>query len=731
MLRRILSLAFLVFVFAAPGVLAQSPSGPALPPPPVRWRVLPESPCLDDSVRLEIGWCQRCIRLLHAERTGDASVRISIEPPLAGCSTDSCPMSHTAVQFGTFPPGLHAIQIELVTNLRADSSNTIYARAPFFVRDSCGTGGGGGGGTLPFVDSIDIFGANSPRPCDNDSIRVQLNGRFPNTCYTLRRAELVQPLCFAWPCLPYVRVLVDDRGCVAPPLEPPPCAVNPTVWTTDVLTFGPLPAGAYSLPIQLAVVSCSDSFPTSGYFSGNQAFRVSHCGVPENCVALDFRHGTDCDAEMDSSGHASVVLAEASRIPLAGLQGHFRLSSDALRITKMEPVGAAAGMVLTWSATADGASWVLFSKGAPIPPVAGGDGLHEFLRVGIGPRGTGAPPAQSEIELTEAFASDTVGGYVPQCLVARIPEDFHRGSWARLCLPRPCDANGDGHSDVRDLVLMVRCLHFSCPDSSRFDCDRNGDFGIDDVLCCARRILHRDTHDTTGGRPAPDVHVALGAPHETPSGWVLPVRLSGAASLGGARLEIAYPSDRFTISGLDQTPGAERWLSLWDTDAGAVVLGLLNTQDPITEQVSPDQVELEIRLALRPGSEPGGSVAITASEFSALDGTPLLAKIPGTAIPVVIPPGLALSNAKPNPFSNETHFSLDLDRASQVEVTIHDLGGRRVATLLRGSLPAGRHSMSWNGATERGGRAPEGLYFVKCLANGRVVSQKVAILRQK
>lgn len=733
MMRRIVLAAGFVLAISAPAALAQVATGPATPPPGpitnpfIHWRVLPPNPCPDDSVFLEIEWCSQCVHHVAPQRTGLLSARITHDPAdTLGCAADSCPPSRALLAFGRFPAGPHEIAIELVTAIPAtsglDTIGTAHGTAPFYVRDSCEVGIGN---PLPYLDGVFFAGAHSQVPCPGDSIRVKLFGRFPDDCHFVRRVDLLQPVCVTWPCLPIIRVLVDDGGCLMRP-----CANVVTPWSAELL-LPPLPTGRYMQQVEMAVVTCSDSFPDGGVKSASFPFRVAgaaECGAGGNvCVAFRWAQGAQCDAEFDSSGRASLVMKEVSNAPLAGLQGSFRLSSDALRIEGIEPAGAAAGMLLTWNATPSGADWVLFSKGAPLPPGTPND----VLRVTVGTRPGSAPPASSLLFVTDGFGADSAGALVPAC-----PEIatsvYPPPSAARLCVRRPCDANGDGRSDVRDLVLMVRCLHYSCPDSSRFDCDADGDFGIDDVLCCARRILHRDTHDTTGARPAPDVHVALDAPRETPTGWVLPVRLTGAEALGGARLEIAYPADRFTVSGLEQSPGAENWLSLWDTDSGTLVLGLLNLADPrILAPTTPGEVNLEVRLALRPGSQPGGSVAISAGEFSALDGAPLVAPIEPGAIPVVTPAKLALSSARPNPFSAETRFSLDLDRAAQVEVTVHDLGGRRIATLAHGSLPAGRHAMSWNGASDRGGRAPEGLYFVRCVADGRVVSQKVAILRQK
>src|SRR5690606_40610912 len=49
-----------------------------------------------------------------------------------------------------------------------------------------------------------------------------------------------------------------------------------------------------------------------------------------------------------------------------------------------------------------------------------------------------------------------------------------------------------------------------------------------------------------------------------------------------------------------------------------------------------------------------------------------------------------LSAAGPNPFSARTRFTLALNEAQAVRLTLHDLQGRRIRVLHEGTLAAGR-----------------------------------------
>jgi uncharacterized membrane protein len=74
---------------------------------------------------------------------------------------------------------------------------------------------------------------------------------------------------------------------------------------------------------------------------------------------------------------------------------------------------------------------------------------------------------------------------------------------------------------------------------------------------------------------------------------------------------------------------------------------------------------------------------------------------------------LELSAPRPNPSSATTRLELTLSSASNVDLSIYDASGRRVAVLLQGDLPAGRRSVAWDGRETGGRRVPTGLYFAR------------------
>ena len=89
--------------------------------------------------------------------------------------------------------------------------------------------------------------------------------------------------------------------------------------------------------------------------------------------------------------------------------------------------------------------------------------------------------------------------------------------------------------------------------------------------------------------------------------------------------------------------------------------------------------------------------------------------------------GVELSAPRPNPASGTTRFTLALDAEAAVNVAVHDVAGRRVATVARGTMPAGDHVLTWDGRGD-GGPLGDGVYFVRAVVDGRVMSRRLVLI---
>ena len=82
----------------------------------------------------------------------------------------------------------------------------------------------------------------------------------------------------------------------------------------------------------------------------------------------------------------------------------------------------------------------------------------------------------------------------------------------------------------------------------------------------------------------------------------------------------------------------------------------------------------------------------------------------------------------PNPTRAGVSFAIALPHAMRVQVTVHDIVGRTVATIEDAALPAGERSYRWDGRARDGHVLESGRYFVRLAAGGTTQSRAVSII---
>ena len=85
--------------------------------------------------------------------------------------------------------------------------------------------------------------------------------------------------------------------------------------------------------------------------------------------------------------------------------------------------------------------------------------------------------------------------------------------------------------------------------------------------------------------------------------------------------------------------------------------------------------------------------------------------------------------AHPNPFNPRTAIGFEIPAPGSVSLSILDLRGRHVRTLLSGTRQAGPIEVVWDGRLDSGQPAPSGLYHLHLSWNGRTASRKLTLVR--
>lgn len=83
----------------------------------------------------------------------------------------------------------------------------------------------------------------------------------------------------------------------------------------------------------------------------------------------------------------------------------------------------------------------------------------------------------------------------------------------------------------------------------------------------------------------------------------------------------------------------------------------------------------------------------------------------------------------PNPFSNQTIIRFAVPRESNVQLSVYDISGRKVATLMSGKVKRGYYSVTWNGKDSRGRRVKSGVYFYVLRADKFRKTRKMIMIR--
>lgn len=127
---------------------------------------------------------------------------------------------------------------------------------------------------------------------------------------------------------------------------------------------------------------------------------------------------------------------------------------------------------------------------------------------------------------------------------------------------------------------------------------------------------------------------------------------------------------------------------------------------------------------------PAIDISLAVNEFFCWDSVLVVSAAP-TVVSVdagdFSPPALS---AVPNPFRQMTDISYVLSSPGPVDLRIYDVAGRTIRTLAIAQwYPAGRHTLAWDGRTEKGIDAPAGVYLAECLAPNNRASLRIIRLR--
>jgi len=94
-----------------------------------------------------------------------------------------------------------------------------------------------------------------------------------------------------------------------------------------------------------------------------------------------------------------------------------------------------------------------------------------------------------------------------------------------------------------------------------------------------------------------------------------------------------------------------------------------------------------------------------------------------------LPEGYALVQNYPNPFNPSTMIAYRLPVRAEVDISVFNVLGQSVRTLVHSTMSAGPHTVVWDGTDDRGDRQPSGVYFYRARLGNQTTSRKMLLLK--
>ncbi len=88
-----------------------------------------------------------------------------------------------------------------------------------------------------------------------------------------------------------------------------------------------------------------------------------------------------------------------------------------------------------------------------------------------------------------------------------------------------------------------------------------------------------------------------------------------------------------------------------------------------------------------------------------------------------------LNQNYPNPFNPETTISFTMPSNGKASLSVYNVKGQLVKTLVNGDLSVGNHSVVWNGTDNSGSAVSSGVYYYKLTSGNHTESRKMVLVK--
>ena len=109
--------------------------------------------------------------------------------------------------------------------------------------------------------------------------------------------------------------------------------------------------------------------------------------------------------------------------------------------------------------------------------------------------------------------------------------------------------------------------------------------------------------------------------------------------------------------------------------------------------------------------------------------TELHEPVSATPMKKAVPSEFCLYPNYSNPFNPVTTISYDLPEEGYIELTVYNMRGEKVTTLMKGNQEAGSYRMNWDGTNQKGEIVSSGIYFLRIASGSYCKTSKMVFIR--
>ena len=376
----------------------------------------------------------------------------------------------------------------------------------------------------------------------------------------------------------------------------------------------------------------------------------------------------------------------------------------------------------------------------PVPPVTVGNGWTLVATVAASDEASTDEPGARDFWYYAAYTIDACGNYsATASAMTGGTLNYHLGDVSDGTTP------GQGNNSVatEDISLLganygITLTHGHAV--NYLDVGPTTDYSVDALPTTDNLVQFEDlmmfainygvvSKDQTSPRPASRNEIALkvGEIGEVGRTFAVELTMAGNGEIQGVTVPLHWNEQ--TVRPVSMQPGDllenQGGMSLVvSPQVGTVDAALMGVRE---RGISGEGLLATVLFQVVAAGDPG----IRLGELSARDAQNEEVAINGllTSTPALLPTATVLHNAVPNPFNPATQLSFDLARAGRVTLRIYGLRGDLVRTLVDAELPAGQHTLQWNGTDGDGQPVSSGAYMVRLEAPDRVQNQRITLLK--